>query len=121
VSKPSYPRFRRVSAIVQEVVAEELERLTDPRLAFVTVTAVKVAPDMRHATVFVSTLDNSQIDESLAGLRAASPRIRKAIGQLVRMKWVPELEFSPDSGVVEGEKIDALLRELSAEPEPDDE
>jgi ribosome-binding factor A len=33
------------------------------------------------------------------------------------MKWVPELEFAPDSGVVEGEKIDALLRELNTEPD----
>ena len=56
-AKPSYPRSRRVNAIIQEVLAEEIERLTDPRLGLVTVTGVDADPDMRHATVYVSTVD----------------------------------------------------------------
>lgn len=112
MSKPSYPRARRVNAIVHEVIAEELEKLTDPRLAMVTVTGVEVAPDMRHASVFVSTLDRDQIADALRGLRAAAPRLRNAIGREVRMKFTPELEFAPDSGVIQGERIESLLREL---------
>ena len=68
MSKPSYPRSRRVNAIIQEVLAEEIERLTDPRLGLVTVTGVDAAPDMRHATVFVSTIESTQIDDTLKGL-----------------------------------------------------
>jgi ribosome-binding factor A len=122
MSKPSYPRARRVNAIVHEVVAEEIERLTDPRLAMVTVTAVSVAPDMRRATVFFSSFDLSQLAEAQAGLRAAAPRLRLAIGREVRIKFSPVLEFVPDQGVLQGEKIEALLRELTSDKdEPTDE
>lgn len=122
MSKPSYPRARRVNAIVHEVVAEEIERLTDPRLAMVTVTAVSVAPDMRRATVFFSSFDLSQLDQAQAGLRAAAPRLRAAIGREVRIKFTPVLEFVPDQGVLQGERIEALLRELiSDKDEPTDE
>jgi ribosome-binding factor A len=117
VSKPSYPRSRRLNAIVQEVLAEEVERLTDPRLAMVTITGVSVAPDMRHATVFFSTLDLSDLAQAQAGLTAAAPRLRSAIGREVRIKFTPELQFVPDQGVVQGERIDALLRELANEDE----
>ncbi len=117
MSKPSYPRARRVNAIVQEVVADEIERLTDPRLSMVTVTAVSVAPDMRRATVYFSTIDLGQLSQAQAGLRAAAPRLRSAIGREVRIKFTPVLEFVPDQAVVQGEKIDALLRELFNEKE----
>jgi ribosome-binding factor A len=117
VSKPSYPRSRRLNAIVQEVLAEEVERLTDPRLAMVTITGVSVAPDMRHATVFFSTLDLTDLPQAQAGLKAAAPRLRSAIGREVRIKFTPELQFVPDQGVVQGERIDALLRELATEEE----
>ena len=115
MSKPSYPRTRRVNAIIQEVLAEEIERLTDPRLGFVTVTGVDASPDMRHATVFVSTVDISQIDDSLKGLTAAAPRLRAALGKEIRTKYTPELEFKADTGVLHGERIEALLRKLGDE------
>jgi ribosome-binding factor A len=119
MSKPSYPRSRRVNAIIQEVLAEEIERLTDPRLGFVTVTGVDAAPDMRHATVFVSTVDISKIDDTLKGLRAAAPRLRAVLGREIRTKYTPELEFKADTGVLQGERIEALLRKLGDGAEAD--
>jgi ribosome-binding factor A len=112
LSKPSYPRARRVNAIIQEVLAEEIERLTDPRLGFVTVTGVDAAPDMRHATVFVSTVDPNQIEETLKGLSAAAPRLRTVLGREIRTKYTPQLEFRADPGVIQGERIEAILRSL---------
>jgi ribosome-binding factor A len=50
-SPRKYPRTARVNEVVREVLAEELERLSDPRLGLVTVTSVDVSPDLRHATV----------------------------------------------------------------------
>ena len=115
MSKPSYPRSRRVNAIIHEVLAEEIERLTDPRLGFVTVTGVDAAPDMRHATVFVSTIEVDRIDDSLKGLAAAAPRLRAALGREIRTKYTPELEFKADKGVIEGDRIEAILRKLGDE------
>ncbi|MGQ0847681.1 MAG: 30S ribosome-binding factor RbfA [Actinomycetota bacterium] len=127
MSKPSYPRSRRINAIVKEVLADEVEQLTDPRLGLVSVTGVEVTADMRHAVVFVSALDREHLDDTIRGLRAATPRLRAAVGRQVRIKYTPELEFRPDRGVVEGERIDALLRSLhhaethQPEPAPDHE
>lgn len=115
MSKPSFPRSRRVNAIIQEVLAEEVERLKDPRLGLVSITGVEVASDMRRAVVFVSALDHSQIKDSIKGLTAAAPRLRAALGRQVHIKYTPELEFRVDAGIVEGERIDAILRELHHE------
>ena len=52
-----YPRMARVNEVVREVIADELERLSDPRLGLVTVTGVDVSADLRHATVYYSALD----------------------------------------------------------------
>ena len=51
-----YPRMARVNEVVREAVADEIERLSDPRLGLVTVTGVEVSPDLRHATVYYSAL-----------------------------------------------------------------
>ena len=118
MSKPSYPRSRRVNAIIREVLAEEIERLTDPRLGLVTVTGVDAAPDMRHATVFVSTVDPTQIEDTLKGLVAAAPRLRSVLGKEIRTKYTPQLEFKADMGVIEGERIEAILRSLGGPDTP---
>jgi ribosome-binding factor A len=101
--------------VIQEVLAEEVERLTDPRLGLVSVTGVEVSPDMRHAVVFVSALDPAQIGDALTGLRAAAPRLRAILGRQIRTKFTPDLEFRADSGVLDGERIDAILRRIQSE------
>ncbi|HEX5722492.1 MAG TPA: 30S ribosome-binding factor RbfA [Acidimicrobiia bacterium] len=112
MSKPSFPRTRRINAIIREVLAEEVEELADPRLGMVTITGVEVAPDMRRAVVYVSALDQDHLDETIKGLTAAAPRLRAAMGRQIHTKYTPTLEFRQDQGVVQGERIDALLREL---------
>jgi len=118
MSKPSYPRSRRVNAIIREVLAEEIERLTDPRLGFVTVTGVDASPDMRHATIFVSTVDPAQIGDTLKGLTAAAPRLRAVLAREIRTKYTPELMFKADMGVIEGDRIEAILRKLGDQGPP---
>ena len=82
MSKPSFPRTRRINAIIREVLAEEVEELADPRLGMVTITGVEVAPDMRRAIVYVSALDQDHLDETIRGLTAAAPRLRAARSRL---------------------------------------
>lgn len=110
---PSYPRTRRLNAIIQEVLAEEVEILNDPRLGMITITGVETAPDMRRATVFVSALDQGNLDEAIKGLKAAAPRLRVLLGKQVRIKFTPQLDFKADAGVIQGERIEAVLREIS--------
>ena len=113
MGKPSYPRTRRLNAIIQEVLADEVEALSDPRLGMVTITGVDTAPDMRKAVVYISGLDPAHLDDALGALTVAAPRLRSLLGQQVRIKYTPELVFRPDRGVIEGERIESVLREIN--------
>ena len=105
-----YRRTVRVNEVLREVVADRLERLADAdeRLRLVTVTAVDTGADLRHATVYVSSL----ADEARAALEEHRLTLQRAIGAEVRMKRTPQLAFSVDPAVVEGERVEAILRRL---------
>ncbi|HEX4775596.1 MAG TPA: 30S ribosome-binding factor RbfA [Acidimicrobiia bacterium] len=105
-----YPRTARVNEVVREVLATEVERLSDPRLELVTVTGVDVSADLREATVYYSSLGPS--DEAAAGLRAAARHLRGVLGHQVRLKYLPRLSFREDPGVVQGRRVDEIIREL---------
>ncbi len=100
-----------------ECLAEELERLSDPRLGFVTITGVEIAADLRTADVFYSVFRRGdEPNESAAGLASAAPHLRTHIGRQVRMKYSPELRFIEDDSIASGERIEAILRTLHDDP-----
>jgi len=57
-------------------------------------------------------VDIAQMGDTLKGLTAAAPRLRAVLGKEIRTKYTPELEFKADTGVLAGERIEAILREL---------
>ena len=121
MSEPGFSRMRRVDSIVHHVIATEVEQLKDPRLEFVTITGVETAPNLRRARVYFSCIDLDRADEALAGLEAAAPRLRRELGNEVRMKYTPELEFELDQGVASGARIDQILQRISRSgDQPDD-
>lgn len=105
-------RMLRVNSILREVLAEEIERMSDSRLDMVSVTAVDTQPNLRHATVYIDVLGLETQDQALAALHRASKRLQSVIASEVRMKYTPTLEFAVDPGITGGERIDAILREL---------
>jgi ribosome-binding factor A len=92
------------------VVAEEIERLADAdeRLRLVTVTSVETAPDLRHATVYLSSLPDPAV-EALTERRA---QLQRVIGHEVRMKRTPQLSFTVDPAGVAGDRVEDVLRRL---------
>ena len=103
-------RTDRVAEEFREILAEELQRLKDPRIGFVTVTGVDVTPDLRRAVVFYTVLgDDKQERATAAGLRSATPHLRQVIGRQVRLKVTPELEFRVDESLVRARRIDELI------------
>ena len=106
-------RMRRVNEAVREVLSARLvEGLKDPRIGFVTVTAVETSPDLRHARVFVSVLGSEQDRvASLAGLRSSHGLLQRAIADELRMKRTPTLEFVYDDSIERGMRISQLLDE----------
>ncbi|HSG78056.1 MAG TPA: 30S ribosome-binding factor RbfA [Acidimicrobiia bacterium] len=110
------PRMRRVNETLREIIADELERLKDPGLGFVTITGVDTAPDLRTAKVYYSVLgDEDQAQQTADALHRAAKRIRAVVGGQVRMKYLPELDFLPDEAIERGIRIEALLREIREE------
>jgi ribosome-binding factor A len=106
-------RTGRVSEEFREILAEEIPRLKDPRVGFVTVTGVRVTPDLRHARVFYTALgDERERRASAAALRSAGPHLRRVIGAQVRLKVLPDLVFEEDETEATAERIDDLIRRL---------
>jgi ribosome-binding factor A len=109
-------RVARVSEEVREVLAEEIPRLKDPRVGFVTVTGVRVTPDLRHARVFYTVMgDERQRAATRAGLRSARAHLRSVVGHEVRLKFLPELEFEEDEAIEQGRRIDELIERIHHE------
>jgi ribosome-binding factor A len=114
-------RTNRVGEEFREVLAEEILKLKDPRVGFVTVTGVRVTPDLRLARVFYTALgDDRERAATRAGLRSASTHLRAAIGKQVRLKFLPELRFEEDASIEQAARIDDLILRLHRSEDHDD-
>ncbi|MCB0987441.1 MAG: 30S ribosome-binding factor RbfA [Microthrixaceae bacterium] len=115
-----YPRTARLNTLVQEIVAEELERIDDERLELVTVTSVVVDGDLARAVVYYDhgkgEEAEEQIQEAFGELRG---RLQGAVGRQAKVKRTPELRFEPDKVIRNALRIEDVLRGLKeAEPAP---
>ncbi|HXZ83767.1 MAG TPA: ribosome-binding factor A [Acidimicrobiales bacterium] len=110
----SYPRLARVNALIQEVLAEKIERLADAdgRLALLTVTDVACEADLRHAVVYLASLS----PDAAEALEARRRGLQKAIGTEARLKRTPTLRFAVDPAIVEGNRIEEALRRANVAP-----
>ena len=113
-----YQRTARVNEVVLETLAEELERLSDPRLGFVTLTGVDVSPDLREATVYYSVLGPDEQHEATSkALHHAGSHLRAVLGHQVRLKYLPRLSFREDPAITTGQRVEDIIRELHRQEE----
>jgi ribosome-binding factor A len=105
--------MRRVDEAMREVLSDAIAQdLKDPRIGFVTVTAVDTSPDLRHANVWVSVLgDENQRKLTLDGLRSAHGPLQRAVAQQLRLKHTPQLEFAYDDTAERADRLERLLAE----------
>ena len=106
-------RMRRVDEAMREVLSAAItSELKDPRVGFVTVTAVETSPDLRHARVYVSVLGDAGVRRrSLDGLRSAHGYLQRRVADELRLKHTPTLDFVYDDTADRGQRIEALLAE----------
>ena len=106
-------RTDRVGEAIQALVADLLVReITDPRIGLVTITAVRVSPDLRHARVYFSCLgDDAQRVRSLRGLRSAAGFVRSQIARQLNLRAAPAVAFEFDPSLERAERLSRLLRE----------
>src|SRR5579862_350722 len=107
-----YPRTARVNVLIREVLATELERISDgdEQLRMVTITGVQCSPDLRSATVFCASLP----DDVAAALDSHRLRLQALLGREMRTKRTPHLAFAADPAIEAGERIEAALRRAAA-------
>jgi ribosome-binding factor A len=103
--------MRRVDEAVREVLSDAISlKVKDPRIGFVTVTAVETAPDLRRARVYVSVLgDEGARKRTMQGLRSAHGILQRAVAAELRLKHTPTLEFVYDDTSERGMRIAELI------------
>jgi len=113
-------RMRRVDEAVREVLSAAItQELKDPRVGFVTVTAVETSPDLRHARVFVSVLGEDKVRRrSMAGLESAHGYLQRRVASELRLKNTPTLQFLYDDSADRGLRIAELIEEEQEERGP---
>ena len=106
-----YPRSARVGETLREIIAEDLVRFDDERLAFVTITGIDVDPELNRAVVFFDSLAGEEGDEDiLDALAEYRIRLQSSIARQIRAKKTPILDFKPDAAIRSAERIDDILR-----------
>ena len=107
-------RNERIADTMREEIAQIVGyELEDPRLTMVTVTEVRVADDLRDASVYVTVEgDEAEHDKALRALRHAQPYVRKQLGFALNLRHTPALHFVRDTVEEKATRVDALLEEI---------
>ncbi|MEC8985931.1 MAG: 30S ribosome-binding factor RbfA [Actinomycetota bacterium] len=112
-----YQRSARLNELLREIIAEELERVDDDRLGWVSVVSVEVDNELTKARVYLSSLEENE-DEIIEIVSEYRGQFKKTIGRSARIRRVPDLTFLIDPSIRSGNRIDQILSELDiAEPE----
>ncbi|MEJ5140757.1 30S ribosome-binding factor RbfA [Gluconobacter albidus] len=107
-------RQLRVAEEVRRVLAELFVRteFRDPELLDVriTVTEVRISPDFRHATAFVTRLGRSDVEVLLPALKRVAPFLRTGLSKSLNLRTVPEIHFQPDTALDNAMELDEIMR-----------
>jgi ribosome-binding factor A len=121
----THNRPERVAQMVQELLGELFARgMRDPRIGLVTITGVKMSPDLREARVYWTVHgDPEQRKHTAKGLEKARGFLRREIGTQLKLRMTPDLHFTYDEAIDRGERIEQLIRQVHDEertrqPEP---
>lgn len=106
-----YPRSARVGETLREIIADELVRIDDERLTFVSITGIDVDQELNRAHVFYDSLAGEEGDEEiLEALGEHRVRLQSSIARQIRAKKTPVLDFRPDPAIRSADRIDDILR-----------
>jgi len=113
--------MRRVDEAMRQILSEEIPRLKDPRIGFVTVTGVDTTTDLEHATVWVTVLGTeSERLRTLEALEHASGVLQARVNLELHVRRTPQLRFAYDAAIERGVRMSKLIDELAPEGEADE-
>ena len=110
-------RLGRVSEELKKVISQVINyELKNPDVTgMISVTKVKVTPDLKYAKIYVSVLNSKNLKKTMEGLKESAGYIRSEVAHTVNLRITPELVFEYDDSIENGEKIDAILKSLKKE------
>lgn len=117
-------KTRRTSK-VGEMIRDALvlvfrQDLKNVDLGITSVTEVEVSPDLRFARVYMSGLEEEETRKTVKELQKARATVRKHLGQRIRLRYTPELEFKYDETTMRASRIEAILMQIKSEPRSDE-
>lgn len=122
-SSSSFARSDRVAEQVRRDLADLIQtEVKDPRVKFVSLTAVELTPDYAHAKVFFTTLDSEHLAAVQQGLDRSSGFLRRELGKRIHIHTLPQLHFVHDTSVERGTSLSQLIDQANAlsDQTPDD-
>lgn len=113
-----YSRRDRVSGLLRRELAVLIQReLNDPKIGFVGVSDVEVSGDLSFAKVYITHFNPDQVKDSMRALNRSGGFLRARLGEMLRMRVIPELRFIHDDSVERGEHIDRLIERANISPD----
>jgi ribosome-binding factor A len=117
-------RQLRVGEQIRHILAETMQRghfnqevLID--LNLVSISEVRISPDLKHATAYVMSLGGANMDEILPALNKDKNVFKKEIARSARLRFTPTIRFVTDNSFDEAEKIENILRDIKTSSPPD--
>jgi len=102
---------QQIKLFVSEIFTRELD---DPRLGFVTITKVSVSPDLENAIIYVSILgDDQKKEDSMSALRSATRFIKGILGDKLKLRTVPNIEFVYDDSLEKASRLWGLMSKIN--------
>lgn len=116
-------RSERLAEAIKKEVSELLrDEIKDPRIGFVSITAVKVSKDLRYADIFASVYgEPADQKASMEALAKAQGFIRSELGKRIRLRYTPEINFKLDQSIGQGVRLIKLMEEVRGKGGPSDE
>ncbi|MBL8164355.1 MAG: 30S ribosome-binding factor RbfA [Anaerolineae bacterium] len=110
----------RMNDRIRELLSElMLREVSDPRLQHITITEVKLDPELMYANIYINALgDENRQQQVMAGLERAKGFLRRELAKRVRLRNAPDLHFHWDETLERGERMNALLNQLDIPGKP---
>lgn len=117
MSHQAFDRNQRLASEIRTVLSEALiHKVNDPRLEGVVISVVRLNRDKTRAKIFFSVVGDDERERQAAdGFQAASPFLRRQLGLQMRLRSLPELEFTRDDSYAYGDKLERLFDQLHAD------
>jgi ribosome-binding factor A len=114
-------RTSRVGEMVRDALVEVFRHDLKTDLGFTSITEVEVSPDLHFAIVYISGLKEDETRVIVDRLRDLSGRVRKFLGQRIRLRYTPELDFRYDETTMRASRIEEILMQVAPKKEPETE